>query len=38
MVDEAKQLLGMSPGVSQAEVVYGLDRQPGKWRFLPVPF
>src|SRR6202046_4154412 len=30
VVDEAKRLLGMSPAVSEAEVVYGLDPQPGQ--------
>ena len=30
MVDEAKRLLGMPPAVSEAEVVYGLDPQPGQ--------
>ena len=37
VVDEAKRLLGMSPAVSQAEVVYGLDPQPGQVAILSRP-
>ena len=37
MVDEAKRLLGMSPAASQAEVVYGLDPQPGQVALLSRP-
>jgi hypothetical protein len=34
VVDEAKRLLGMSPAVSEAEVVYGLSPQPGQVAIL----
>jgi len=37
VVDEAKRLLGMSPAVSQAEVVYGLNPQPGQVAILSRP-
>ena len=37
VVDEAKRLLGMSPAVSEAEVVYGLDPQPGQVAILSRP-
>jgi len=30
VVDEAKRLLGMPPSVNEAEVVYGLNPQPGQ--------
>jgi hypothetical protein len=37
VVDEAKRLLGLAPTVSQAEVVYGLNPQPGKVAILSRP-
>jgi hypothetical protein len=37
VIEEAKRLLGMSPAVSQAEVVYGLDPQPGQVAILSRP-
>ena len=30
MVDEVKRLLGMPPTVTEAEVVYGVNAQPGQ--------
>jgi hypothetical protein len=37
VVDEVKRLLGMSPAASQAEVVYGLNPQPGQVAILSRP-